>query len=542
MNNTMTLRIRKFAFGALLPATLMLAGCDDFLERSSQTLLVPKTTAQYKEILQGEGYFRELLNHVSPNSHYAFIQFMTDDIEFFDVTLSPQCPAGWSASKTAEVDNVERYTGCYCWDVSIESDKQPDKAYLYLYRQAMVANVCLKGLEEIEGTDAEKEVLRGQAAFTRAFAYFMLANIYAKPYSQAQPKDLCVPLKTDPTPVVETYARATIEQVWGQITEDIDIALQNLKDKGLERNIYEISYPAALILAQRIALYMEDWPKAVAYGQEYIDSYAPSYPIYDISDKDTPGPRVPSETEPYVEKFINSQNTEIVWNFSGGSSYRITYIISPITLSTNATIGKYYRVSSAMPGNLISCYQTGDRRLAYWFFHPTGNGIHSSTRFDYIVIKDHNDSSNKKYPLYLSEGLRSSEVYLNLAEALARKPQPQPEEAVKLLNDLRQKRFDPTLYTPLTTGDFVADADSLTRYIWEERRRELCFEENHRWWDLRRTTRPRIVHPWKDKTAYILEKDDPGYTLNFPDVELTFNGSDLEPNRRPKRATMPYTY
>jgi hypothetical protein len=534
--------ICKCAFCVLFPTTLLLAGCDDFLERSSQTLVVPKTIAQYKEILQGEGYFRDLLNRVNPNNHYMFIQFMTDDVELFDVTTYSQCPAGWSTSKTGELEDVERYMGCYCWDVSIESARQPDKAYLYLYRQAMVANVCLQDIEKIEGTAAEKEVLRGQAAFTRAFAYFMLANIYAKPYSQARPDDLCVPLKTDPTPIVETYSRATIEQVWGQINEDIGIALQDLKEKNLERNIYEISYPTALILAQRIALYMEDWPRAVAYGREYMESYASKYPIYDISGKDTAGPRsADKEYNLYVEKFINSQNTEIVWNFSGGSTYRTTYIISPGELETKDNMGKYYRVSSIMPNNLMSCYQPGDRRLAYWFFHPTGAGIHSSARFDYIIIKDDNDFSLKKYPLYLSQAFRSSEVYLSLAEALARKPQPEPEEAVELLNDLRQKRFNPSLYTPLTAGDF-ADADTLTRYIWTERRRELCFEENHRWWDLRRTTRPRIVHPWKGRTAYILEENDPGYTLNFPDVELTFNGSTLTPNRRPQRASIPYSY
>ena len=539
----MTLRIRKFASCALLPAALLTAGCDDFLERSSQSLLVPKTTAQYKEILQGEGYFRGLLittttsTSSSDSYSYGFLQFMTDDVEFLDVTTDPECPPGWNTSKTGEQDYVERYINCYRWEVSVESQTLIDRAYLYLYRQAMVANVCLDGLEGSEGDDDEKEVLLGQAAFTRAFAYFMLANIYAKPYNRARPEDLCVPLKTTSMPTTETYSRATVEQVWTQITDDIGVALQNLKGKGLERNVYEISYPAALILAQRIALYMEDWQRTVDYGKEYIDTYAAQYPVYDISAKTTAGVR--SRDSSYVEKFIDAGNTEIVWCFGSGSAQRYTYIISPsqLTAPANTHVGKYYRVSSKTQNNLMSAYEEGDRRKAYWFFHPAGTGVHSSTRFDYVTAKTDNlsDFSNR---LYLGMALRSGEVWLNLAEALARRPQPDPAAAVQLLNELREKRFDPALYAPLSAGDFTAD--QLVSYIWTERRRELCFEENHRWWDLRRTTQPEIVHPWRDKTAYVLGKDDPAYTLNFPEAELTFNGSILVPNQRPRRAPVPY--
>ncbi|MDR2813188.1 MAG: RagB/SusD family nutrient uptake outer membrane protein [Prevotellaceae bacterium] len=548
MNNAITLRIRQFACGALALATLLLpGGCDDFLKRSAQNLVVPKTTAQYKEILQGEGYFRLLLQNLSTEKGYAFLQFMTDDVEFFDVTVDPSAPRGWSASKIGEFSEVEHYINCYRWDVSVESSTLSDKVYLYLYKQAMVANVCLDGLEESEGSETEKEILRGQATFSRAFAYFMLANIYAKPYNRARPEDPCVPLKTSSTPVVEPYSRATIAQVWSQITGDIQTALQNLKGKGLEQNVYEISHPAALILAQRIALYMEDWQRAVEYGREYIDAYAAKYPIYDISHKDTAGSRLAEygkeEGGLYVEKFINSSNTEVVWSF-GSSSTAVYYnIITPttkLTVPANQNLGKYYRASSKMANSLISTYEQGDRRKNYWFFQPTRSGVYVSEYFDYITVKAESEGGSKNpNSLYLRMALRSAEVWLNLAEALARKPQPEKADAVALLNELRVKRFAPTAYTPLSEADFAA-TDSLVSYIWTERRRELCFEENHRWWDLRRTTQPRIVHPWRERTAYVLVENDPAYTLNFPEEELTFNGSLLTPNVRPRRTPIPY--
>jgi hypothetical protein len=508
---------------------LLSTGCDDFLERSAQNLIIPQTTAQYKEILQGDGYFRGLTTKVSTQiGDYSFLLYMTDDIEYFDAAQS-----GWTGGDAEESD-VEKYSSCYRWDVSVENQSFTDRAYLYFYHQAMVANVCLEGIDESDGTEAEKAVLRGQAAFSRAFAYLMLATIYAKPYNKAKPEDLCVPLKVTSTPTTERYGRATIAQVWGQIVGDIETALQNLKGTNLEVNVYEISYPATLILATRIALYMEDWDKVIAYGEEFRTSYS-RYPIYDISAKDTSGTRL-TDMLGTVVKFISTENTEIVWNFGSvkTASYRNNI---PHLTSLIDNMVRYFRVSSKEEGNLIGTYESGDRRKAYWFFPPLNSGSNTSYRFDYLTVKS--DSYNQSM-LRLNFALRTSEVYLSLAEAYARKPNPNQEAAVELLNALRVKRFNPLLYTPL--GNFSAN-DELVKYIWAERRRELCFEEAHRWWDLRRIG-PSIKHKWKknssnQNTYFMLEENDPAYVLNFPEAEIIFNGSALVPNRRPVRQPIP---
>ena len=53
-------------------------GCDDFLERSSQNLIVPETVKHYKELLQGDGYFKDLYEKTKwdyckvPGRHQAF--------------------------------------------------------------------------------------------------------------------------------------------------------------------------------------------------------------------------------------------------------------------------------------------------------------------------------------------------------------------------------------------------------------------------------------------------------------------------------------
>ena len=78
----------------------------------------------------------------------------------------------------------------------------------------------------------------------------------------------------------------------------------------------------------------------------------------------------------------------------------------------------------------------------------------------------------------------------------------------------------------MSTADF-ANKEELVKFIWAERRRELCFEEHMRFWDLRRQGRPRIVHKlYIDQTTYetyVLEEGSPNYVLSIPKSEMKYN-------------------
>ncbi len=63
--------------------------------------------------------------------------------------------------------------------------------------------------------------------------------------------------------------------------------------------------------------------------------------------------------------------------------------------------------------------------------------------------------------------------------------------------------------------------DELITEILDERERELAIE-GHRWFDLRRTTRPRIQTILGGK-QYILEQDDARYTLTIPKEAISAN-------------------
>ena len=103
-----------------------------------------------------------------------------------------------------------------------------------------------------------------------------------------------------------------------------------------------------------------------------------------------------------------------------------------------------------------------------------------------------------------------------------------------MLNDIRVKKLTPEAYVAKMGSDF-ASQEELVRFIWEERRRELCFEEAMRFWDLRRQGMPEIVHRFYftdgNYETYVLDENSPNYLLQIPAVETDYN-SAIENNPR----------
>ena len=63
--------------------------------------------------------------------------------------------------------------------------------------------------------------------------------------------------------------------------------------------------------------------------------------------------------------------------------------------------------------------------------------------------------------------------------------------------------------------------EALLVEIYDERARELAFE-GHRWFDLRRTTQPRMERKFRDD-VYVLEQGDSRYTIPIPTAAIQAN-------------------
>ena len=110
-------------------------------------------------------------------------------------------------------------------------------------------------------------------------------------------------------------------------------------------------------------------------------------------------------------------------------------------------------------------------------------------------------------------------MYLNSAEAAAQSDN--LPEARKRLLQLMEKRYTVEAYAQKKTSVESMGKDELIKEILNERARELAFE-GLSWFDLRCTTRPRI-EKILDGQKYVLEQDDPRYTLQIPKEAIAAN-------------------
>lgn len=477
----------------IIPALFLFVSCDDFLEESSQDLIKPTTVSNFQELLVGEGYFHSLMDYG------WFIELMTDNVEFYenpltDVNLLP-----------TEIESGE---DCYLWQNNIEDKLGPDKLYKHIYGNILAANTCLESVDGAEGTEEEKNILYGQSSFMRAYGYFLLANLYAQAYNESDESDLCVPLFLEAKPSLEKFKRNTIKKVWDQIKLDADNAVKSLEKVNRVISVYEVNYSTALLFAARVALFMEEYDNVIKYGEEFL-KINPA--LYDISDG------LVDEKTGFLDVVTNP---EVVFNFGTDYEYRFIYETTGLCQFT-------FRVYNTNEQSLMTHYSSDDQRK-YAFFEQPEISL-------WLPYFNKETWLPKKYDKYDKTGLRqtfrSAEVYLMMAEANARKVEPNNDKAISYLNTLRTNRIEN--YVALNGSDFSTQ-EELVEFIWDERRRELCFEEFHRWWDLRRIGQPAIQHNWKGGKIYELKEKDPAYILNFPQSERDFN-DDLVINPRPHR-------
>ena len=133
-----------------------------------------------------------------------------------------------------------------------------------LYNQIYAANTVISFLgEDSENTDYQNYVAQAHAA--RAFDYWVLAQLYQFNYTNHK-SDPCVPIITEKNALTVTdegCPRATVEQVYAQMMEDINKAISVLEDSPLKRRDKRyISVDVAYGIRARINLSMGNWAAA----------------------------------------------------------------------------------------------------------------------------------------------------------------------------------------------------------------------------------------------------------------------------------------
>lgn len=176
------------------------------------------------------------------------------------------------------------------------------------------ANSIINKVEEEEMVkDEEMNNILGQSHAYRAWAYHQLIMTYAKGYlvSDDPSTEPGVPLLFATEAPYTSEPRATVEEVYNQIEDDIDLAIGYLKNASAPNNKSHISLNAAYGIKARIALSKGDWAAAAEAARLAREGYPlldeadwkSGFNTYDLSEVIWGGRVIDSETNYFQSYF-----------------------------------------------------------------------------------------------------------------------------------------------------------------------------------------------------------------------------------------------
>ncbi len=454
---------------------ILFSSCNNFLEESSQDLIIPKTVKDYSEFLFGEGYIRDNI------SIHTYLDIMTDDVE-----------ERANATPIMQADIRSDGFGYYCWQPNPEyrftGALNSDNAWETYYSKILITNNIINLLDNAEGSENDKKDLLGEAYCLRAFYYFMLVNIYGEPYEKENAvKALGIPFNFDHFVQERIYHRESLARSYELIENDLKKAIQLLEESNYTKTIFRISKGAAYLLASRFYLYKKDYEQTIFYANKVLETNSALYDIRSLTE--------------YDDYAFTKENPEIIWTYG---DYEINYLSSA------------YRGCFPVSMTFYNMFHNNDARKRTYIKEDLG---------DLIIGKGAANTGVYGF------AFRTAEAYLNRAEANAELGN--TNEAIKDIELLQKYRFD----APVAIK--IDNQQDLIQLVRQERRFELCFEQHRwfdlRRWDRPRIEHIYTVDITSgEKKKFILEKNDKAYTLPLP-VEVKEFDYDLNNIERPQR-------
>ena len=450
---------------------LVLTSCSGFLDEVDQDKFIPSTADHYAALLLAE--FNESTTVMSG------VQYMTDEVQE-------------TTDKVGASNTRASSKPLYTWQKDIELDMETgsrisnNTAWQGLYRDIAVANYVIELIGDATGSAEEINAVKGEAYFIRAWCYWSLTNLYGEPYQNAEQarQTYGVPLRTD-IGVNTTYDKSMLYDCYRAIESDLQEASRLLTAGGTPKSIYHPTAKTCDLLMSRVKLYKKEYDAVVESATKVITG---GY-LKKMVAKDT--------------LFISEDNPEVLYSFNTSGSGSL---IPGASLVVNP--------------DLMNSYDESDLRRSIFFWTSTNKENGKVSVY-----------SNKGYDAYSKLGscnFRVAEAYLNRAEAYAYLDK--LSEAKADILELLKNR-----YVDVSRIVIPTERVELIRFIRQERFKELCFEDYHRWFDLRRmeeTERPEIVHRFTvadvdgnvlGVETYKLLSNDKNYTLSVPYTEKDNN-------------------
>lgn len=515
-------------------AALTLASCSDIdnLQPQGETLL----SEQVKEINTilperakasfsgmyvklGQPLSLDLWKSERPDDFGFIMMAFSNDVEGADMIL-PDTGYNW-------------FSICGDYTSRNADYANPFIRYSAAYNEIALANTVISSYAVTENTPKEVYYNIAQAKAVRAFTYLNLAPYYQFNYQIAKDKP-CVPIVTEATTDFANNPRATVEEVYKLIVDDLTYAIEKLD--GYKRpDKSKIDQQVAYGLRARAYLDMGMWAEAASDAEKAAVGYTPAT-IEEVS----------------VPSFYKIAEHNWIWGYdmTVDQAQRFTAATSSAWLrslsgdSYAAATQNYARCNTLLYNKIPAT----DVRKNWWVDEDLYSPLLDKISWDGKSGKDLANLeitntklaflpyTNVKFGMYTVGGttneedwpfMRVEEMLLIRAEALYRSGQ--QEEGKKVLSDFVKTYRDPD-YNVNATGRKFEDE------VWFQRRVEL-WGEGFACSDARRLNKPLVrFHDNAESTnmpakfRFNMKADDGWLLLRFTTSELNTNFAVVDNN------------
>lgn len=347
--------------------------------------------------------------------------------------------------------------------------------YSMFYEIISNVNMIIQNIDGAVGTQMERDYIKGQALAYRAFSHFCLVQLWGERYYPGQEnKQEGIILKINNS--IEPQARASVEQVYEQINNDLDNAIALLDNVTTARTTkLHINVHVARGIKARVLLTQGRWNEAAQMSRLVIDKS---------------GSKLQDNTYDFKQgRMCDASNTEWIWAKIGQPTLETGTLTNFYSYISNTNVSYNKNTPRAIYNLLYDKISTSDVRKTLWLptatsmskkniaYPPSGN-IFNWMSQKFIVDYPDNTSSSYAANVYTADlaFIRLPEMMLIEAEALARNKQ--YDIAAQALYSLVKNR-DKSYTLSSRTSDALIDE------IMIQRRIEL-WGEGFRFTDLKR--------------------------------------------------------
>ena len=466
--------MKKIIYSLLVLLTLTTVGCDKYIDITPKGAVTVDSAQQYYELI------------ATPMRAYypsSFILLSDDQWAKESEILGYE---------SISVDGIN-----FTFNEKADRTILPDNnLYENMYNLILRSNLVIDNIDKAQGSQELKTLAKAEARTFRAFDHFLAVNTFAKAYNPetaANDGGVCI---MDHYDLEGTPKKSTVAEVYSFIINELEQAVPLLEVEPV--NIYHPNRAFGYALLAKVYLFHRDWAKAQEAAEQSLklNSQLADYNLINNA----------GGTARY-KNYAKDGNPEVLsyhWMAGWGSGEQVCM----------------YHYGMISP-ELKSLFEANDLRYSL-FLRDTGTSITSWFDSGSGAAIWTPAITNLDRFTYMSVGLRTAEVYLIMAEALAR--QNHLAEAADYVSKLRDKR--------IKGGNGHVDAPAtqveMVKMIIDERRKELLFGFN-RFFDLKRLN----IEPEYQKTitrvfpvlniseahpqqTYTLKPDSRLYVIPFP--------------------------